>query len=31
MRQAHDAGFTVFFRYVCVDSVGTSVKRVTFS
>lgn len=22
MKQAHDAGFTVFFRYVCVDSVA---------
>jgi predicted ABC-type ATPase len=29
MKQAHEAGFTVFFRYVCVDSVGTSIKRVT--
>jgi predicted ABC-type ATPase len=29
MRQANDAGSTVFFRYVCVDSVGTSIKRVT--
>jgi predicted ABC-type ATPase len=29
MRQAHVAGFAVMFRYVCVDSIGTSVKRVT--
>jgi len=29
MTQAHNAGFTVSFRYVCVDSVKTSVKRVT--
>ena len=28
MRQAHDAGFAVRFRYICVDSIGTSVKRV---
>jgi predicted ABC-type ATPase len=29
MKQAHDAGFEVQFTYVCVDSVSTSVKRVT--
>jgi predicted ABC-type ATPase len=29
MMQAHDAGFEVQFTYVCVDSVSTSVKRVT--
>jgi predicted ABC-type ATPase len=29
MKKAHDAGFEVQFTYVCVDSVGTSVKRVT--
>jgi predicted ABC-type ATPase len=29
MRQAHDAKFVVRFTYVCVDSIGISVKRVT--
>jgi len=29
MKQAHSAGFAVSFRYVCVDSFSTSVKRVT--
>jgi predicted ABC-type ATPase len=29
MKQAHDAGFAVRFRYVCVDSAGTSIIRVT--
>jgi predicted ABC-type ATPase len=29
MKQAHDAGFEVQFTYVCVDSISTSVKRVT--
>ena len=28
MRQAHDAGFVVRFRYVCVDSISTSIDRV---
>lgn len=28
MKQAHDAGFSVSFTYVCVDNIGTSVKRV---
>jgi predicted ABC-type ATPase len=28
MKQAHDAGFVVRFRYVCVDTVATSVDRV---
>ncbi|MFZ1085080.1 MAG: zeta toxin family protein [Terracidiphilus sp.] len=28
MKQAHDAGFAVRFRYICVDSINTSVKRV---
>jgi predicted ABC-type ATPase len=28
MKQAHEAGFAVRFRYICVDSIGTSVKRV---
>jgi predicted ABC-type ATPase len=28
MKQAHDAGFAVRFRYVCVDTVATSVDRV---
>jgi predicted ABC-type ATPase len=28
MKQAHDAGFSVSFIYICVDSIGTSVKRV---
>lgn len=29
MKQAHDAGFTVRFIYVCVDSSETSIKRDT--
>jgi predicted ABC-type ATPase len=28
IKQARDAGFEVRFRYICVDSIGTSVKRV---
>jgi predicted ABC-type ATPase len=28
MKQAHDAGFSVNFTYICVDNFGTSVKRV---
>ena len=28
-RQAHEVGFAVNFRFVCVDSIGTSVKRIT--
>ena len=28
MKQAHDAGFVVRLRYICVDSIGTSVKRI---
>jgi predicted ABC-type ATPase len=28
MKQAHEAGFSVSFTYICVDSIGTSVKRV---
>lgn len=28
MKQAHEAGFSVSFIYICVDSIGTSVKRV---
>src|ERR1035438_10411094 len=28
MKQAHDAGFAVRFRYVCVDTIATSVDRV---
>jgi predicted ABC-type ATPase len=28
MKQAHEAGFTVSFLYICVDSMDTSVKRV---
>jgi predicted ABC-type ATPase len=28
MKQAHDAGFSVSFTYICVDSIDTSVKRV---
>jgi predicted ABC-type ATPase len=28
MKQAHEAGFLVSFTYICVDSIGTSVKRV---
>src|ERR1035441_1158796 len=28
MRHAHDAGFVVRFRYVCVDSISTSIDRV---
>jgi predicted ABC-type ATPase len=28
MRHAHDADFEVRFRFVCVDNIGTSVKRI---
>jgi predicted ABC-type ATPase len=28
MKQAHEAGFSVSFTYICVDDLGTSVKRV---
>src|SRR5260370_42560582 len=28
MKQAHDAGVAIRFRYVCVDSIGTAVTRV---
>jgi predicted ABC-type ATPase len=28
MKQAHDVGFTVRFRFVCVDTIATSVDRV---
>jgi predicted ABC-type ATPase len=28
MKQAHEAGFSISFTYICVDNIGTSVKRV---
>jgi len=28
MKQAHDAGLSVSFTYICVDNIGTAVKRV---